>query len=563
MSAIQVGSTDALLNLESTLAASAQSLEEAIAVARAQARAMQEKLEDRQRQCQKSISYWQDRIDNADEDENTAPYYEQLEEWNEKLDRARRARARLEAADGELSPALKRAENVVAQTSRARQFLRARASEIEEYENFRATGSGGVAASSSGARSSHGTLSAVGRATGYKRAPHDPRDWLWTDLYGPPPSDLPPRVSLESVVGPAQNQGETPQCVCYSMAALKHYDLWQGQQNWAAFEPSPIYAACKARDGSSDEDGTTIRDAFKVAVKQGLRDENGGLHNVLAYARLESVEEIYHALSLGKVVMLGLQIAASLSQLGRAAIVAVESAFAGGHCMLVVGYDAAHKLLRVRNSWGADWADNGHCLLPLDYLSIDDGFEAWTSVDEHEGSEGKSEFADIPGFINAPEIESGPPAREVSSNSNYAWFAPEDVLLLGDDGPELSQGSLSTEALDASFATVARMREFVDLNALKSSARIGDVRDQLRNALAATGTRLFSDDDLIVFDNYLGMSAIRINDDINGNFEVANGRHRLYRAQQLGIKSVPVSISNGARRVLMERIAQKRDAEDK
>ena len=534
------------------MAASAQTLDEAVAVARAQARAMLERLQLQQRQCQSEVRYWQNCVEGADEEEDTAPYYEKLEELEAKLERTNRARSRLEMADGELSPALRRAENLVAQTPQARQFLRARVAEIQQYQDFKAENNGGAAASSyPPAQSSH-VAGEVGRATGYKRAPRDARDWLWAKFYGEPPPDLPPRVNLESIVGPARDQGETSQCVCYALAALKHHDLWQDEARWAAFDPEPIYAQCKARDGAANEDGTTLRDAFKVAVKQGVCGDDGERYFVRAYARLDSVGEICHALSLGKVVMLGVQIAAALSQLGGAAVVAIEAAFVGGHCMLVTGYDALQQQLRVRNSWGAGWGDNGHCLLPYAYLAGDDGFEAWTSVDEH-----AEETEETRAPAVGPIIESGPPAREAFEGANFAWFAPEDVRLLGVDGPELERGTLPFEALDATFAVVARMRAFVDMSALKSLRQFSDARDELGRAVSASGERLFSEADLIdVFDRYFGSSAIYIDNDANGNFYVNNGRHRLYRAQQLGIKSVPVSLSNSARRLLMERIAE-------
>ena len=39
----------------------------------------------------------------------------------------------------------------------------------------------------------------------------------------------------------------------------------------------------------------------------------------------------------------------------------------GGHAMLIVGSTDTHFI--VRNSWGAEWGDNGYCYIPLDYLT--------------------------------------------------------------------------------------------------------------------------------------------------------------------------------------------------
>lgn len=52
-----------------------------------------------------------------------------------------------------------------------------------------------------------------------------------------------------------------------------------------------------------------------------------------------------------------------------------DSAVAGGHQICIVGNDIDDQKVRVRNSWGPEWGDNGHAWLPwesLDYL-LDQG----------------------------------------------------------------------------------------------------------------------------------------------------------------------------------------------
>lgn len=45
----------------------------------------------------------------------------------------------------------------------------------------------------------------------------------------------------------------------------------------------------------------------------------------------------------------------------------LQSKFAGGHAMCIVGYNSL-GLFDIRNSWGAGWRDNGHCRMTEDYL---------------------------------------------------------------------------------------------------------------------------------------------------------------------------------------------------
>ena len=44
----------------------------------------------------------------------------------------------------------------------------------------------------------------------------------------------------------------------------------------------------------------------------------------------------------------------------------------GGHAMLCVGYKDTAQVFIVRNSWGADWGDNGYCYIPYAYMTNPD-----------------------------------------------------------------------------------------------------------------------------------------------------------------------------------------------
>jgi C1A family cysteine protease len=54
----------------------------------------------------------------------------------------------------------------------------------------------------------------------------------------------------------------------------------------------------------------------------------------------------------------------------------------GGHAVLVSGYNRTTRLLKVRNSWGADWGDNGYFYLPFDYVfTANLAADAWVISD--------------------------------------------------------------------------------------------------------------------------------------------------------------------------------------
>ena len=545
MSRIQVGATEVLLALEASLGTASEAVVETLAAIQARADSTIERVTEKRAHCRQQVQFWSDRISYADEEEDTSSYYRELEDWEARLDTAVRDLTQVENAYADFQRGARQWERLATEhTDKARSFLRRRVEEIEDYVALKADGGGMVGSSMLGGTAATASTSPI-FATGYRRTKHDPRDWLWAKLYGPIPADLPERVNLESFAGPAYDQKKTPQCVCYSLSDLKHHDEMHGGWKWLRFDPEPIYRQCKGRDGVPNEDGTTIRDALKVACKNGLLADDGRRYFIKGYARLENPDEICHALSSRKVVLLGLQVAGSaLSDLGRQAVVPLPDATDGGHCMLVVGYDATQRLFRVRNSWGTDWADTGHCWVPYGYLFADPDFDAWTTVCEKVSVE--------PGN----QREAGPalPNREVFPSSNFAWFDPSDAILEGDDGPALEWARIDQDTARRTLETVTRMRPHLDLGRLKANNSPA-IREEIARATDLSGRRAFSEDDLAVFDLFFGSDAMRIDSDGKGGFMVINGRHRLYQAQQLGLPSVPVSISNLARKQLSERIA--------
>ena len=547
MSRIQVGATEVLLALEASLGTASETVVEALAATHARTESTMERATQRRAECRQQVQYWTDRISYADEEEDTSSYYRELEDWEGRLDTAARDLTQVENAYADFQRGARRWEKLATEhTDKARLFLRRRVEEIEDYVALKADGGGMATSSMIGGTVASASMSPI-FATGYRRTKHDPHDWLWAKLYGSVPADLPERVNLESFAGPAHDQKKTPQCVCYSLSDLKHHDEMHGGWRWLRFDPEPIYRQCKNRDGVPNEDGTTIRDALKVACKTGLLADDGRRYFIKGYARLENPDEVCHALSLRKVVLLGLQVAGSaLSDLGRQAVVPLPDTTDGGHCMLVVGYDATQRLFRVRNSWGTDWADTGHCWLPYGYLFADPDFDAWTTVCEKVNVEPDNQH------------EAGPvlPSREVFSSSNFAWFDPSDAILEGDDGPALEWTRIDQDTARQTLETVTRMRPHLDLGRLKAN-NWAVIREEIARATDLNGGRVFSDDDLAVFDLYFGSDAIRIDSDGREGFTVINGRHRLYQAQQLGLSSVPVSISNLARKQLSARIATK------
>jgi len=52
----------------------------------------------------------------------------------------------------------------------------------------------------------------------------------------------------------------------------------------------------------------------------------------------------------------------------------------GGHAMLIVGVDLNLKLYTIRNSWGADFGENGYCYASFDMIDKYANYEFWTAT---------------------------------------------------------------------------------------------------------------------------------------------------------------------------------------
>lgn len=91
------------------------------------------------------------------------------------------------------------------------------------------------------------------------------------------------------------------------------------------------------------------------------------------------------ALAEGYPIIFGISLYDSFYQHRRPGLVPMptqrESQLAqhGGHAMLCVGYSDADEVFIVRNSWGAEWGDQGYCYMPYAYLMdpAQNGGDSW------------------------------------------------------------------------------------------------------------------------------------------------------------------------------------------
>jgi hypothetical protein len=193
-------------------------------------------------------------------------------------------------------------------------------------------------------------------------------------------------------------------CVGQSSRAIK---VIQEQRKYD-FSPDFIYNECKNLDGSPTTEGTYPRVAMQVLQKVGAARK--GYYNDLtsnnnrptpssnayqdalgykigSYARIQTLDEIKHALVIQGPVLLAVFVTQSFVDAPGGVIPNPSGTILGGHAICCDGYDDDKQQLRFVNSWGENWGDAGYGYIPYSVLNFatDLGIrflsEAWSSVD--------------------------------------------------------------------------------------------------------------------------------------------------------------------------------------
>jgi hypothetical protein len=133
--------------------------------------------------------------------------------------------------------------------------------------------------------------------------------------------------------------------------------------------------------------------------------------------------------------------------------------------------------------------------------------------------------------------ENGGETREW--REHFEWIDPSRVFV---DGNELQWTTLTQEDARQSFQVLERMRPFLDGADVQDGASVLRCREQIASQRDGNGAALFGERDLRFFDLYFGGDHIRVERTESG-YDITNGRHRLWLAQQESIKSLPVAVN--------------------
>jgi C1A family cysteine protease len=142
------------------------------------------------------------------------------------------------------------------------------------------------------------------------------------------------------------------------------------------------------------DSGAQIRDGIKSVARQGVCPESEWPYNIalfatrppaqcyqdakrdraLVYQRVpQDLTQLQACLASGLPFCFGFSVYESfesqeVAQTGIVPMPQSNEQLLGGHAVLACGYRNDVKRFIVRNSWGSDWAIQGYCEMPYEYL---------------------------------------------------------------------------------------------------------------------------------------------------------------------------------------------------
>ena len=235
---------------------------------------------------------------------------------------------------------------------------------------------------------------------GWKPDRPDPRDWQGSLTLTEHAVTLPASVSLRAKMPAIYDQGQLGSCTANAIAGALQYQQLVQAETEGKNVPSRLFIYYNERvmEGTVSWDaGAEIRDGIKSVAKQGAPPESEWPYRItrftdkppakaytdalqfraLTYARpIRTSYYLRKALANTHPIVFGFSVYSSfesdeVASNGIVPMPDVENEeLLGGHAVVAIGYKqiSGHLYFEVRNSWGADWGDNGYFWMPAAYL---------------------------------------------------------------------------------------------------------------------------------------------------------------------------------------------------
>jgi|SRR5579863_505203 len=227
---------------------------------------------------------------------------------------------------------------------------------------------------------------------------------------------LPASVDLTTLgyLPPIWDQGQTSSCTGHGVTRGIMYARAKAGKPFVDLSRLFPYYNARFAEGQADQDsGAVIGDVVDAALKYGdcpysdlptdpalvvqhpteaafddaVPNKSQTATRVLGSTGASLEYHLRHCLAvLGVPVIIGISVYESfeseeVAKTGIVPMPAADEVMVGGHCVTVVGYDDASKLLKCENSWGTDWGQAGRFQIPYAYVfdpGLADDFHAIT-----------------------------------------------------------------------------------------------------------------------------------------------------------------------------------------
>lgn len=208
-------------------------------------------------------------------------------------------------------------------------------------------------------------------------------------------SSLPSRVDLRPFCSPIEDQEQTNSCTANAVVGALEYH--QRRSGLPLTDLSRLFTYYNARQLANTEEvdcGSQIHHAMASVLAHGVCDEriwpfmphlctvrpsaqayaDATRHQAIQYGRAPLGDATMSAVAAGIPVVFGTRIPSAFYQIAQQTGAMpmpgpIRQASAGGHAMLIVGYDRNEQIWIVRNSYGVSFGERGYMRIPFKTLS--------------------------------------------------------------------------------------------------------------------------------------------------------------------------------------------------
>lgn len=239
------------------------------------------------------------------------------------------------------------------------------------------------------------------RSYGWIKDKPDNRDYSLTL----PQIVLPGEVDLRPLCSPIVDQGQLGSCTANAIAGALEFDQIKQQEPLVPVSRLFIYYNERVIEGTVGNDsGAQIRNGVKSVATTGYCAEadwpyvidryaqqppniayvDAGKTHAYQYRKVAiGVTALKTALAAGYPVVFGFTVYDSFESdiVAHSGVVPLPhrgESVLGGHAVVAVGYNTAHKQIYCRNSWGTGWGASGYFFMPEAYFTPQLTSDFWT-----------------------------------------------------------------------------------------------------------------------------------------------------------------------------------------